>query len=320
MRIVFMGSPEFAIVPLQFLVLGGHDVVAAYTRLDKPAGRGRSLAATPIKAAASSWDLPVVQVPNFKNPAAVEQLARFRPEAIVVAAFGQILPRAVLDIPCYGCINIHPSLLPKYRGASPAAAAILAGDEFAGVSVMRLDEGMDSGPIFSRAQIPILPQDTGGSLTDKLFQMGARMLLQVLADLPGGKWLPEPQNDAEATYAREITKEEGMINWELPAIDIWRQVRAHQPWPGAYTYWQQKQLKIIEAIPLSAQASSETGKVVALLSDQMQSGAGFGIVTGNGFLGVLKVQIEGKRAITAGEFVRGQRDFIGTILGKKGGP
>ena len=259
-------------------------------------------------------------MPNFKNPAAVEQLARFRPEAIVVAAFGQILPQAVLDIPCYGCINIHPSLLPKYRGASPAAAAILAGDEFAGVSVMRLDAGMDTGPIFSRAQIPILPQDTAGSLTAKLFQIGARMLLEVLADLPGGKWLPEPQNDAEASYTREITKEEGRIDWELPAIDIWRQVRAYQPWPEAYTYWQEKQLKIIEAVPLSAKASGETGKVVALLSDQMQSGASFGIVTGNGLLGVLKVQIEGKRAITAGEFVRGQRDFIGAILGKKGGP
>ena len=185
---------------------------------------------------------------------------------------------------------------------------------------MRLDAGMDTGPIFSRAQIPILPQDTAGSLTDKLFQIGARMLLEVLAVLPGGKWLPEPQNEAEASYTREITKEEGMIDWKLPAIDIWRQVRAHQPWPGAYTYWQQKQLKIIEAVPLSAKASGETGKVVALLSDQMQSGASFGIVTGNGHLGVLKVQIEGKRAITAGEFVRGQRDFIGVILGKKGGP
>ena len=315
LRIVFMGSPEFAVVPLQFLVLAGHNIAAVYTRLDKPAGRGRTPAAPPIKTAALSWNLPVIQVPTLKNPEAVDQLARYRPEAIVVAAFGQILPRSVLDLPCYGCLNIHPSLLPKYRGASPVAAAILAGDEFAGVSVMRLDETLDTGPIYSRAQIPILPQDTAGSLTSKLFQMGARVLLQVLADLPVGKWLPEPQNSAEATYTREITKEEGRINWALPAGDIWRKVRAYQPWPQAYTFLQKKRLNIIEAVPLSSERFTEAGRVVSVAPAQRQSGASFAIGTGDGLLGIIQVQLEGKRMMKAEEFARGQLDFVGSVLG-----
>lgn len=317
MRIVFMGSPEFAVTPLQLLVLDGHKILAVYTRPDKPAGRGRVPVAPPVKEAALSLELPVIQVSSLKSPGAVAQMAELRPEAIVVAAFGQILPRAVLDIPCYGCVNIHPSLLPKYRGASPVTGAILAGDEFVGVSIMRLDEGMDTGPIFLRAQTPILNQDTSGSLTSKLFQLGARMLLEVLAELPGGKLLPEPQNNAEASYTQEITKEEGRIEWKLPAIDIWRKVRAYQPWPEAYTFWKGKQLKIIEALPLTAETSPEPGKVVALQPEQKQSGSAFGVSTGRGLLGLLKVQIEGKRAISAEDFVRGQRDFMGAVLGEK---
>ena len=193
MRLVFMGSPEFAISPLQHLVLNGHQIAAVYTRPDKPAGRGRVPWRSAIKEAALSWNLPVVQDPSLKKPEAIESLARFRPEAIVVAAFGQILPHAVLEIPCYGCLNIHPSLLPRYRGASPVAAAILAGDEFAGVSVMRLDAGMDTGPIFPGPGSRFLPWDTTGPLTARLFEVGARMLTEVLARLPGGELYPNPR-------------------------------------------------------------------------------------------------------------------------------
>ena len=316
MRLVFMGSPEFAVPALEFLVLGGHKIAAVYTRPDKPVGRGRTPAAPPIKEAALARELPVVQMPSLKSPEAIEQLAKFNPEAIVVAAFGQILPRAVLEIPCFGCINIHPSLLPKYRGASPVISAILAGDEFAGVSVMRLDEGMDAGPIFSRAQVPILNQDTAGSLTYKLFQIGARMLLEVLSELPRGKWLPEPQNSAEASYTRELTREEGRIDWHLSTLDIWRRVRAYQPWPEAYTFYQGKQIKIIEAIPLDMESPAEAGLVVDLLPVWKESGPAFGVGTGNGILGIKKVQIEGKRAIAAEDFVRGQRNLMGTRLGE----
>jgi methionyl-tRNA formyltransferase len=315
LRLVFMGSPEFAISPLNLLLLNGHHIAAVYTRPDKPAGRGRGPVAPPIKEAALSLNLPVIQVPSFKKPGAVEELARLKPEAIIVAAFGQILPPTVLDIPCYGCINIHPSLLPRYRGPSPVITTLLDGDEFAGVSVMRLDAGMDSGPVFSRSQIPVLSQDTASSLTAKLFEIGARMLLEVLAALPGGKLMPEPQNSAKVSTTREINKEDGQLDWKLPAMDLWRRVRAYQPWPEAYTSWQGKQLKIIEAIPLAGGETPEIGRVVALLPTFRTTDAAFGVGTGNGILGVLKVQIEGKRPMPAGEFLRGQRDFLGAVLG-----
>ncbi|MBP1707362.1 MAG: fmt [Chloroflexi bacterium] len=314
MRLVFMGSPEFAIPALQLLLINGHRLAAVYTRPDKPAGRGRAMIAPPVKAAALSWDLPVIQVSGFKKPEAVEQLAGLKPEAVVVAAFGQILPPAVLEIPSYGCLNIHPSLLPKYRGPAPVVATILAGDEMAGVSVMRLDAGMDTGPIFSQAQVPVLAQDTASSLTARLFQIGARMLLEVLAFLPSGSLIPEPQNAAAASYSREITREDGRIDWKLTTREIWRRVRAYQPWPEAYTTWRGKQLKIIGAWPLERRASAGPGRVVSLEPTEGGLKASFGVGTGDGVLGVLKVQFEGKRALSAEEFLRGQRDFLGTTL------
>ncbi len=314
MRIVFMGSPELAVIPLQALILNGHVIIAVYTRPDKPAGRGREPLATPVKKAALELNLPVVQAASLKNPQAAEQLAGLKPDAVVVAAYGQILPQAVLDIPRFGCINIHPSLLPKYRGASPVQAAILSGDDFAGVSVMRLDAGWDTGPIFCRAQIPILSQDTTASLSPRLFQAGSSMLLEVLASLPAGKRTAAPQNEAEASYFPEITKEEGRVDWRLPAVDIWRRVRAFQPWPEAYTSWQGKQLKILEAAPVPDIESPGPGRVVALPAELRDSGTSFGVGAGKGILGLVKVQLEGKRAMAADEFFRGQRDAAGSLL------
>lgn len=313
MRIVFMGTPEFAIPPLEHLILNNHEVVAVYTRQDKPAGRNRVPVATPVKNFAITQNLPVVHA-SLKKPEAIEQLAAFLPEAIVVAAFGQILPQAVLDVPCYGCVNIHPSLLPRHRGASPVAGAILAGDEFTGVSIMKMDAGMDTGPIYSRAQIPISDQDTTGQLTEKLSQIAARLLQQVLISLPRGELAPEPQDESRATYTGEIAKEAGKIDWCLPAADIWRHVRAFQPWPGCYTGWQDKSLKIIEAVPLPFQGSVEPGSVVTLTPAGKTSQAAFGIATGSGLLGVVRVQLEGKKVVSAGEFLRGQREFIGSVL------
>ncbi len=310
-----MGSPEPAVTTLEQLVRNRHQVVAVYTRPDKPAGRGQTTLATPVKRAAQSLELPVVQELSLKKTEAIESLARLQPEAIVVAAFGQILPPAILDLPCYGCLNIHPSLLPKYRGPAPVPAAILAGDSFAGVSVMRLDAGMDTGPVFSRGQIPILPQDTTGSLLPKLFQVGTWLLLEVIAAMSESQMLPEPQNNAEATYTQELTKEDGRIDWQLSAVEIWRQIRAYQPWPQAYTVWQGKQLKIIEAVALAEPAKADPGQVVAMMPVQADSESTFGIGTGEGLLGVLKLQIEGKRALSANEFLRGQRDFLGARLG-----
>jgi len=313
LRVIFMGTPEFAIPPLKHLILNQYQVVAVYTQPDKPAGRGRSLVSPPLKRAALAWKLPVVQPVSLKSTEVVAQLAEFHPDVIVVAAFGQILPQSVLDIPGHRCINIHPSLLPRFRGASPVASAILAGDEFTGVSIMLMDRGLDTGPILARAQISISAQDTTGSLTAKLSLIAARLLLEVLPRWSMGELTPQPQNEAEATYSGPISKEEGEVDWRLPAVGIWRRLRALQPWPGCYTRWQGRQLKIIEAVPLPVIRALEVGQVVALTS-ATESKAAFGVSTGEGILGVLKVQLEGKRAMSAAEFLRGQRQFIGAIL------
>jgi len=314
LRVVFMGTPEFAVPPLERLILNHYPVVAVYTQPDKPAGRGRSLVSPPLKRAALTWKLPVMQPVSLKRPEVVAQLATFHPDVIVVAAFGQILPQSVLDIPSYGCINIHPSLLPRFRGVSPVAAAILAGDEFTGVSVMLMDAGLDTGPILARAQIPVSAQDTTGSLTAKLSLIAAQLLLEVLPCWLRGGLTPQPQDETKATYSGAISKGEGEIDWRLPAVDIWRRVRAFNPWPGCYTRWRGKQLKIIEAVPLPEAEPLVMGQVVALTPATGSSEAAFGVGTGDGILGVCHVQLEGRRAMSAAEFLRGQRQFIGAIL------
>jgi methionyl-tRNA formyltransferase len=305
-----MGTPEFAVTSLEYLILNQYELVAVYTQPDKMAGRGRSLVAPPVKKAALAMGLTVMQPGSLKKAGVAEQLADLRPDVIVVTAFGQILPQVVVDTPAHGCINIHPSLLPKYRGVSPVPAAILGGDEFTGVSAMLLDQGLDTGPVLSRAQIPILAQDTSGSLMAKLSLVGAQLLLEVLPDWSRGELMPKSQNDAEATYSRTISKEAGEIDWHLPTVEIWRHVRAFQPWPGCYTKWQGRQLKIIEAVPLSGEGTFEIGQVVSPLKE----GAAFGVNTEDGILGILKVQMAGKRTISAADFLRGQRQLIGTIL------
>jgi len=308
-----MGTPGFAVPSLEHLVLNGYQVVAVYTKPDRPTGRGQKLVSSPVKQVAEAWELPVIQPASLKRAEVVEQLAGFHPDVIVVAAFGQILPQSVLSIPSHGCLNIHPSLLPRFRGASPVAAAILAGDEFTGVSIMLMDEGLDTGPVLARAQIPISLQDTTGSLTDKLSLVAAHLLQDVLVRWLRDELTPQPQDKAEVTYSGSISKGEGDIDWHLPAIDIWRRVRAFYPWPGCYTRWQGKRLKIIEAILLPEEGTAEAGRVVAL-AKAVASEAAFGVHTGEGILGVLKVQLEGKRAMSAAEFLRGQRQFIGATL------
>jgi len=309
LRIVFMGTPDFAVPALEQLVLNGYEVVV-YTQPDRVAGRGQALTASPVKIAALEKGLPVVQPESLKSALVVEQLAGFRPDAIVVSAYGQILPESVLAIPPHGVVNIHPSLLPEFRGASPVASAILSGYEFAGVSLMLLDKGMDTGPVLARAQISIAPQDTTGSLTDKLAGVGAQLLLEVLPRWMKGEITPQPQDEAQATLTRRFDKGDGEIDWTLPAVELGRRVRALSPWPGCYTRWQGKQLKIIAAVPLSDEGNVGIGKVMA----QGKGEAAFGVGTGAGVLGILQVQLEGKRAVTAAEFVRGQKDFAGTVL------
>ena len=310
MRIVFMGTPEFSVYPLASLVGNGYEVVAVYTQPDKASGRGLAVEESPVKKAALKLNLPVLQPDNMKSAETRTQLAELRPDAIVVAAFGQILPQPVLEIPPFGCINIHPSLLPRFRGVAPVPAAILNGDEFTGVSIMLMDKGVDTGPVLTRAQIPVLPKDTTGSLMEKLARISAQLLLDILPRWFRKEIKPQLQNDANATYTKMLAKEAGEIDWRLSAMEIWRRVRAYQPWPGCYTQWQGKQLKLLEAVPLTGENPAVPGCVVAV----KDGSAAFGVASGDGILGVIKVQLEGKKVMTAGEFLRGQREFFRAVL------
>jgi len=303
-----MGTPEFAVLPLRHLVLNQYQVVAVYTQPDKAAGRGRVLSFSPLKQAALELKLPLMQPASLKGDEVITKLANSNPDVIVVAALGQILPRKVLDIPKYGCLNLHPSLLPRFRGASPVTAAILAGDDFSGVSIMLMDEGLDTGPVLARAAVPISAKDSTGSLSAKLSLLAALLLQEVLPRWVRGELTSQVQDEKKATYSELIRKEQGEIDWHLPAVDIWRRLRAFQPWPGCYTRWGGRQLKFIEAEALPAQEKLKVGQVKALPDGV------FGISTGDGVLKVLTVQLEGKRALPADEFLRGQRQFVGVIL------
>lgn len=307
MRIVFMGTSDFAVPALEYLVSSEHELVAVYTQPDSHAGRGRALTQPPVKKAALDHALLTLQPETLTDASAVHCLTQLRPDAIVVAAFGKILPKTVLSVPDFGCINIHPSLLPRYRGPSPIQAAILAGDEHTGVTIMLMDTGIDSGPILAQRDVPIDPSDTAGSLTARLAVSGARLLEETLPLWLSRRITPQPQNDQDASYTTPLAKEQGVIDWHLSAVDIWRRVRAYQPWPGCSTQWQRSTLKIIEAACLPG-CQGQPGRVVALEGD------GIGVQTGDGILRLVTVQFEGRRKLSAEEFARGQRDFLGSLL------
>jgi methionyl-tRNA formyltransferase len=311
-RIVFMGTPEFAVPALEGLVREGYELAAVYTQPDRESGRGRNVIASPVKRAAIALGLHTEQPVKLRDKAVTARLAEFQPEVIVVAAFGQILPQSVLDIPKYKCINLHPSLLPKYRGAAPIPAAILAGDNFAGASIMLMEAGLDTGPVLAQAQVAISSRDTTGTLTDKLALVSAGLLLEVLPLWAAGGITPRPQGEATTPITKTLEKSEGEIDWNMPAAVLSRRVRAFQPWPGCFTYWKGKQLRIIEAAPLDKQEGLGVGQVVSL----NQKEAAFGVGTGEGMLGIVQVQLEGKRAMTSAEFLRGQHQIIGEVLGK----
>lgn len=315
-RVVFMGTPEFAVPALEQLVLDRYEVVAVYTQPDRPGGRGRALLAqSPVKLAAIKHGLTVLQPASLRDTAEAERLSGLKPNVVVVAAFGQILPRRILDIPPFGCLNVHPSLLPRHRGATPIPAAILAGDRETGVTIMLMDAGLDTGPILSQIVVAIDPQDTTESLTTRLAQASARLLGETLFPWLGRSLKQQPQDASKATYTKPITKEDGAIDWSMPATEISRWVRAFYPWPVCYTRWQGKMLRILEAAPVPGKACAAPGRVVALASGQQ---AAVGVETGDGILGLLRVQLEGKRAMSAAEFLRGQRGFPGQTLASTG--
>ncbi len=310
MRVVFMGTPAYAIPPLEELLANGYEVVGVYTQPDRPAGRGRSLEAPPVKTLALERGLNVLQPTTLRTPEAHGRLADLAPDIIAIAAYGRILPAEVVQMPPAGCVNVHPSLLPRHRGPSPVAFTILEGDPTAGVSIMLLDEGMDSGPVIAQVEEPILPEDTTESLTDRLFRKGAKLLVESLPRFLQGDLAPQPQDDAQATYAPRLTKEDGEIRWELLAETLWRQVRAYHPWPGSFTRWEGRLLKVLEAAPLPHVAAAP-GAVIPL---DGTGPAPVGVASGEGVLGLKRVQLEGRRAVDAADFLKGHEGFLGSTL------
>jgi len=310
-RIVFMGTPEFAVDTLR-AVSQAHTVAGVVTQPDRPAGRGRALEPPPVKQFAVQAGLPVIQPARLREPAALAQLQAWAPELIVVAAFGQILRPAVLDLPPHGCLNVHGSLLPRHRGAAPIAAAILAGDPVTGITIMRMDPGLDTGPMLAQRSLAILPDNTTGSLTQRLAPLGAALLLEVIPDYIAGRLTPVPQPEGSATYAPQLKKEDGRLDFTRPATELERRVRAFDPWPGAFAPWpdpatgQPRQLKILRAAVLAEQVG-EIGQVVA-------TPQGPAVSAGVGSLLLREVQPAGKRPMPAADFVRGARGFMGARL------
>ena len=307
MRIVFMGVPEFAVPVLVRLVHSEHQVIAVYTRLDKPSGRGRGISESPVKHIAEEMGLEVRQVEGFKKADDVVDLAGLKPDIIVVASFGIILPQSVLDISPYGCLNLHPSLLPLYRGPTPIPAAIFAGDDVTGTSIMLIDKNIDSGPILAQRKVPIEPSDTTQSLTEKLAHISADLLMETLPGWLSCSITPRPQRHEAATYTRMLNKDDGALDWQLPAIELWRKVRAYYPWPVTFTSWNDKGIRILEALPQSGQLDV-SGRVLDLGCGEV------GVQTGSGILKLVRVQVEGKKEMRIVEFVRGQRGFVGSML------
>ena len=306
-RLIFMGTPRFAVPSLKRL-REEYQVVAVVTRPDRAAGRGRRVAFSPVKEVALARGIPVMQPRSLKRGEVVASLLELEPRVIVVAAYGQILPPEVLAIPPFGCLNVHASLLPKYRGASPVAGALLAGEEKTGVTIMLMDEGMDTGLILAQARLPIAPEDDRGSLTEKLAYLGADLLLETLPRWLKGEVAPQPQEEDKATYTEILRKEDGLIYWSMSSVEIWQQVRAYNPWPSAYTDYEGQPLKILRARPIKGKRG-EPGLVVATKEEAA-------VVTGEGLLALEEVQLAGKRAMGVAEFLRGQRRFVGSRLGK----
>lgn len=308
MRIVFLGTGEIGVPALKALV-ERHEVVAVFTQPDRPAGRDLKLRPSPVKVAALELGLPVFQPEKLRAPDAAEQLAGCGGELFVVAAYGQILPKRILEMPRLGCLNIHASLLPRHRGASPIHAAILAGDAESGVTIMQMDEGLDTGPMLREVKTVITPEDTAGSLHDRLSFLAAEPLLAVIEELASGTARPQKQDDSLATYAPKLMKTDGQIKWSDSAVEIDRRIRGMTPWPGAFTYLPGgKLLKIHRAIP-GESAGGVPGEVL------QASAEGILVAAGTGGMLLREIQTAGGKRLPAGDFLRGNALAPGDKLG-----
>lgn len=300
MKLVFAGTPDFAVAPLRALAAAGHEIVAVYTQPDRPAGRGRKLLASPVKQCALELGLPVQQ-PEKLDPEASETLRRFDPQVMVVVAYGLLLPEPVLAIPKHGCLNIHASLLPRWRGAAPIQRAIEAGDAETGVTIMQMDKGLDTGPMLLLRRTPIGEHDTGGTVHDRLAELGAEAIVEALAALEAGTLEALPQDNRHATYARKLNKAEARIDWSRPAIELHRQVRAFNPWPVAHCRHGEAVLRIWEVGSPGEHDSTDAAPGTVLGADEH----GLRVQTGQGALNITRLQPPGGKTMNARDFLNG---------------
>ena len=300
LRILFAGTPEFAAIHLQALINSNHDVIGVYTQPDRPAGRGKKLQPSPVKQVALDHGIPVYQPLNFKDTADVEQLKSLNADVMVVVAYGLILPQSVLDAPKHGCLNVHASLLPRWRGAAPIQRCIEAGDKLTGITIMQMDKGLDTGDMLSKVTTGIQSDDTGGSLHDRLAELGPPALLATLAQVEAGTLNPEKQNDTQANYAHKLLKEEALINWQQPADEIALRVRAFNPFPMAYTLLGDERIRVLMAEPADVTTRLLPGTIVNV------SPQGLDVACGNGVLRITQVQLPGKKAMSVADVINGQ--------------
>ena len=302
-----MGTPDFGVPTLEHLIASGLQIVGVYTQPDRPSGRGKKTRKSPVKVLAETRGLPVFQPETLSTNESRAEMEFLKPDVAVVAAYGLILPKWTLDLPTYGVLNVHPSLLPRHRGPAPVANAILEGDDETGVTVMLVEPKVDSGPILGSVRVPIDPRDTTGALTERLAEMGGRLLVETMRGWIQGLLHPIAQDDALATYSRKAARRDGEIDWGLPAVEIDRRIRAYDPWPGSFTKWIGRRLKILEAEPVDGEVG-ETGLVT-------KGTGGVVVQTGQGQLRLKKVQMEGSRGMNVEAFLAGHPEFVGTKLG-----
>ena len=307
MKIIFMGTPDFAVGTLRSLAEAGHEITLVVSQPDKPKGRGHAMVPTPVKAVAEELGIPVFQPVKIRE--AKDVLEKTEADVCVVAAFGQIIPASILHMKKYGCINVHASLLPKYRGAAPIQWAVIDGEKESGVTIMQMDEGLDTGDMLAKAIVPLDGKETGGSLFDKLSEAGGRLCVETLAKLEKGEIIPEKQGESPTAYASMLDKKMGNIDWNKSAVVIERLVRGLNPWPSAYTHLDGKTLKIwaCDVLPQSA-SKGESGEILEVTKDAIH------VQTGDGILVLREIQLAGKARMDAGAFLRGYKVVPGTVL------